>query len=264
MMPTTNTDLNQVLLQLVHHLQDVLQDDLVSVYLQGSFGLGNWDEHSDVDVSIVVQNELDENTIGKLQHMHADLFGLASPWAQHLEGSYFPCAVLDKVNLDTPLWYLDNGSSQLIQSTHDNTLVVRWVTREHGISLFGPPANTLIPLVEATSLKQEVKTTMHTWSHRIFAGSYTIANQWAQPFAVVSYCRMLHTLATGRIDSKPAGAQWAQQALDSKWHELISQSWEARPNPSLKVKQPARDEDIAATKAFIRYALERAEDMINS
>ncbi|MEM6431972.1 MAG: aminoglycoside adenylyltransferase domain-containing protein [Deinococcota bacterium] len=260
-MPTPNTDLNQVLAQLVHNLHNVLKNDLVSVYLQGSFGLGDWDEHSDVDISIVVQDTLDESTLSKLLHMHAELFELASPWAQHLDGSYFPRAVLTNVDLNVPLWYLDNGSSQLVQSLHDNTLVVRWVTREYGISLFGPPATTLIPLVDVTSLKQEVKTTMHQWSREIFAGEYTIANQWAQPSVVLGYCRMLHTLATGRIHSKPAGATWAQKHLDKQWHHLIDQSWQARPNPFHKGKQPARDEDIAATKAFIYYALEHAEHM---
>jgi hypothetical protein len=70
---------------------------------------------------------------------------------------------------------------------------------------------------------------------------------------------MLHTLATGCIDSKPAGARWAQTHLDKQWHHLIDQSWQARPNPSQKVRQLAGDEDIIATKAFIRYALEQAE-----
>ena len=32
---------------------------------------------------------------------------------------------------------------------------------------------------------------------------------------------MLHTLETGTVQSKPAGAAWANETLDSRWRPLI-------------------------------------------
>ncbi len=84
-------------------------------------------------------------------------------------------------------------------------------------------------------------------------------NKWAQPYAVLSYCHMLHSLETGRIASKLAGAQWAKNALDHRWAGLIQRAWEERPNPSLKVRQPAVDSEVQSTLEFIRYALELGE-----
>ena len=97
---------------------------------------------------------------------------------------------------------------------------------------------------------------MRVWAEEIFSGCYKMDNRWAQPFAVLSYCRMLHTLHTGRIASKLAGANWAEIALDQRWAGLIQRAWEERPNPSLKVRQAADPDEMGRTVEFIRYALE--------
>jgi hypothetical protein len=154
------------------------------------------------------------------------------------------------------LLFLGNGSRELVRSAHDNTLVVRWVVREYGITLAGPAPETLIEPVPADALKQEVQATMREWAGVIYTGQYAITNRWAWPFVVLTYCRMLHTLATGDIGSKPAGAAWAQRTLDRRWSGLIARAWAARPHPSLKLRQQANSADVAQTLAFIRYALD--------
>lgn len=97
---------------------------------------------------------------------------------------------------------------------------------------------------------------MHGWAGDIFANRYRIDNRWAQPFAVLSYCRMLHTLQIGRVASKTAGAEWAKSALDSRWTGLIQRAWAERPNPSLKVRQQADPGELESTLDFIQYALD--------
>jgi hypothetical protein len=96
---------------------------------------------------------------------------------------------------------------------------------------------------------------MGNWADDILAGRYQIDNRWAQPFVVLSYCRMLHTLHTGRVGSKPAGARWAQRALASRWTSLIQRAWDERPNPSLKLGQEADLAECRLTLDFIGYAL---------
>jgi hypothetical protein len=154
-----------------------------------------------------------------------------------------------------PLLFLDNGSKALVRSSHDNTLIVRWVVRECGIPLAGPDPDELIEPVSAEDLRQEVRTFMRERAEDIFAQRYRIDNRWAQPFVVLSYCRMLHTLRTGRIGSKRAGAEWARGALESRWSGLIQRAWEERPDPPVKVRQSADPRECAETLAFVRYAL---------
>jgi hypothetical protein len=255
--PTSDPELNAVLHELVTSIQAILGQNFISAYLQGSFGLGDWDVHSDVDFLIAIEHEVFEVDLPALQAMHARIFNLESGWAKHLEGSYFPREILKSNDpTKTPLLYLDNTFDKLIRSDHDNSLVVRWVVRESGITLAGPDAGELIDPVPADDLRQEVWVTMQDWAKDIFSGRWEMNNRWAQPFAVLSYCRMLHTLQTGRIHSKPAGAQWAKSALEDCWSGLIQRAWEERPNPSLKVRQTADPDEVKATLAFIQYALE--------
>jgi hypothetical protein len=256
--PTPDFALNTVLHELVTGAQAVLGDCFVAAYLQGSFAVGDWDADSDVDWVIAVQRDVSDADLTALQALHARLYRLPPQWAKHLEGSYFPIDLLRREDpARTPLLFLDNTSQELERSDHDNTLVVRWVVREHGIALAGPDAHELIDPVPPDDLRREVRATMREWANRIMAGTYRIDNRWTQPFVVLSYCRMLHTQQTGRIASKLAGAHWAEDALDPRWAPLIRQALADRPDPSAKVRQPAIQAAVDATLAFMRYALDR-------
>ncbi len=255
--PTPIQDLNTVLTELTNSIRSLLGEQLLAVYLQGSFALGDWDEHSDVDFMVVVKDDISDIQFTQLQAMHERIFDFCPPWSTHLEGSYFPQAILKTADLNhTPLVYIDNASRTLERSTHDNELVVRWVTREYGIPLYGADAKTYIDPIPTDDLKQEVRETMNTWADDILEGRYELNNQWAQPFAVLSYCRMLHTLQTGRIHSKLQGAEWAKSTLGTEWKDLIDRAWDNRPNPGEKVWQRADPKDLERTFQFIRYVLE--------
>jgi len=255
--PTSNSELNAVLNELVTSARAILGDNFVAAYLQGSFALGDWDNDSDVDFTVVINHDLSERDLSALQSMHARIYNLESGWAKHLEGSYFPRPLI-KSNDPTrkEIQYLDNTHDVLIPSNHDNTLVVRWVVREYGITLAGVDSKELIDPVLADDLRREISATMRAWAEEIFSGSYKMDNRWAQPFAVLSYCRMLHSLQSGRIASKLAGARWAKSALDARWAGLIQRAWEQRPNPSFKVHEAAEPGEVSLTLEFIRYALE--------
>lgn len=265
--PTSNPELNAVLHELVKNVQEILKDNFVSAYLQGSFAIGDWDNDSDVDFTTVIENDISDTELQALQDMHARLYNLESEWAKHLEGSYFPKDTLKSGNyankglwhLDKTsekLWYLNNTHDKLALSNHDNTLVVRWIVREHGITLAGVPAKDLIDFVPADDLRKEILSTMQEWGNEIISGQWKMENKWAQPFVVLMYCRMLHSLNTGRIASKLSGAQWAKNTLDNRWIGLIQRAWDERPNPSLKVRQPVEASEVNDTIKFVRFALE--------
>src|SRR5205807_3839566 len=111
-----------VLLDLVDSVQAVLSTNFVGAYLQGSFAVGDFDLHSDVDFIMVIEEELSHEEVHGLQAVHERIYDLDIPWAQHLEGSYFPKQVLrDHTRLGRQLWYLNHGSRSLIPSDHCNT-----------------------------------------------------------------------------------------------------------------------------------------------
>jgi len=260
--PTPYPDLNAVLSELAERIQAILGPHLVGIYLQGSFAVGDFDEHSDVDYIIVIQDELSEEQVATLQAMHARIYDLDCAWAQHLEGSYFP---KDTLRLppqpDETLWYQDNGARQLIRSVHCNTLVVRWQLRQHGIALVGPEANTLLPPVPDAALRQEILAVIHDWGGEILANPEHYNNRFYQGFIVLSFCRMLHSLHTATIESKRRSAEWAKATLDPAWHDLIDRTWATRPVPEVSVRTPADPGDYERTLAFVHYVTGLAEQV---
>jgi hypothetical protein len=253
--PTPFPELNSVLSELVSSVQTLLDGNFRAAYLQGSFAVGDFDRHSDVDFIIAVEDELSEHQVAALQVMHARIFSLDCAWAQHLEGSYFPKDVLRSyTQRGVPLWYLDNGHQSLIQSEHCNTVVVRSVLLKHGIVLAGPDPASLIDPIPVSVLRQEILDTMHAWGRQILADPEQINNHFYQGFAVFHYCRSLHSLHTGTIGSKRLGAEWAKANLDPAWSGLIDRAWDTRPNPSLSVHQPPDPQDFQRTLEFVQYA----------
>jgi predicted nucleotidyltransferase len=255
MVPTPYPELNVVLQELVESVQAALSHSFVAACLQGSFAVGDFDRHSDVDFIVAIEEELSDAQVRALQTMHERIYNLDCAWAQHLEGSYFPKNVLqDYAQRGKQLWYLDHGSRALVRSDHCNTVVVRWVVREHGVPLAGPSPATLVDPIRVETLRQEIMQTISAWGQEILARTEPFNNRFYQTFIVLNYCRMLHDLHTGFPGSKRAGAEWAKATLDPVWAGLIDRAWDGRPNPALSVRQPADPADFRSTLEFVKYA----------
>ena len=258
---TPYKDLNTVLDQLVFSAQESLGEDFIGAYLQGSFAVGDFDLHSDVDFVVVAEETLTGAQVEALQAVHDQMFQVRSSWAKHLEGSYFPKAVLsDNGRRGEPLWYLDNGSRSLVLSNHCNTLVVRTTLAKHGIVLAGPPIASLIAPPPTLDLQQEIVDVMTWWAAEIEADPAPYKNRFYQGFIVLSYCRMLHDLRAGALGSKRAGADWAKLALNPAWRDLIDRAWHGRPRPELSVQKPADPRDFEQTRRFVQYILGLGND----
>jgi hypothetical protein len=264
MFPTPYAELNQVLSDLVSRIQHILESNFIGAYLQGSFAVGDYDQHSDVDFIIVVENELSSIQVDALQIMHDQVYQLDSEWAKHLEGSYFPKEILQQHSKrGVNLWYLDHGARSLARSDHCNSILVRWVVREKGISLAGPPPKTLVDPMSKELLRAEIFETLTNWGHQILDDPAPFNNRFYQAFIVLSYCRMLHDLHRGYPGSKRDGAEWAKTILDPSWSDLIDGSWDGRPDPATKVRQPADTKDFERTLKFVEYVMNESKGYIS-
>lgn len=254
--PTLYPELNDVLRELVEGAQTNLSENFCGAYLQGSFALGDADVHSDVDFLIVTDEEVSSTHLAALQTMHERLYALEASWAQHLEGSYFPKGRLRRVDpARGPLLFLDNGASGLVWDNHCNTAVVRWTLRERGLVLAGPDPNLLIDPVSGAELQAEALVGVAEYA--AWAPEPTNAgpmSRWKQPYLVLTFCRLLHTLHSGKVVSKREAGEWAIGALDPEWSPLIQSALDDRPDPWLRVHRPADPAAIERTLAFAAYA----------
>ena len=254
--PTRYADLNAVLADFLASVQKALGDDLVGAYLQGSFALGDADEHSDVDFIVVTKGELTESQADGLQAMHERLFALESPWAQHLEGSYISKEKLRRVDAArSPLLYLDNGATKLERDNHCNTAVVRWTLREHGVALAGPDPRSLIDPVVADDLVDDVLVALGEWEE--WLGAHTMSRR-GLGVLVLTLCRMLQSVAEGRVPTKREAGEWALRNLDPEWTSLVQWALDDRPDPWTKVREPADPVMLEQTLAFLDYVFSEA------
>jgi hypothetical protein len=265
MAPTPYPQLNGVLEKLHTRLKATLGSKLIGVYLQGSFALGDFDEHSDVDFIAVLKDELSSPEVETLQVLHPQIYHLGPEWAKHLEGSYFPLRVLQDLEWrGEDLWYLDHGATSIIRSNHCNSLLVRWIVREKGVILFGPPPKGLIEPIPQQMLRQEMYDVIMTWGKQILENPSRWSNRFYQGFIVLNYARMLHDLHRGYPGTKREGAAWAKRNLDPSWAPLIDSTWNCRPDPASKVKEPADPDDYQRTLAFLEHVMAESQQFMES
>jgi hypothetical protein len=255
--PTVFPELNELLGELVARVAAILGGDFVGVYLLGSFALGAGDQHSDCDFLVVTADRVTAEQERALREVHDEIPTRSGYWAHNLEGSYAPSAELETLAALGKDWlYVDRGWREMQWSTHCNTEDVRWTLRERGITLAGPNPRELVAEVPADTLRSRMPPLIGSFLPDFFSWtSFDIA--WSQRYAVTTLCRMLYTLDTGEVTSKPASLEWAKCALSSPWHDLIQQALDDRAI-AWDPDDPSRPGSVQATIAFSEYATERA------
>jgi hypothetical protein len=246
-------ELDELLGRFTAEVRAELGDDLVGLYLQGSFALGEGDEWSDVDFVCVTREWIEP---ARVQPLHERLYDLPTPWAQHLEGSYLPAALIRRVDrAATPVPFLDNGARELVLDPHCNTALVRFLLRAHGRSLAGPPASELIDPVDPADLRAEAERKLADYADWASEGQMA---QWKQPYLVLTLCRILRTIAYGDVTSKRVAADWVVETLDPRWRPLIRRAAADRQDRWARALEPADPALAAETLAFVT-AIERVK-----
>jgi predicted nucleotidyltransferase len=255
--PTEFRDLNEVLRELTARAAAALGANFFGAYLVGSFAVGGADEFSDVDFIIPTKQAITRAQETRLRSIHAEFPERESVWAQHLEGSYPPFWELRTLEAVGRAWlYIDNGAKEMERSTHCNTAVVRWSLRESGVVLTGPHPRTFVEPVSGDELRDEavdMAATYRAWLDE--SGWEVLDDAWTQPYVVVTFCRILNTVETGRVTSKRLALLWALDNLDGGWRGLIQSAIDDRPDPWERVGRPARTGSVEPTRRFVEYAL---------
>lgn len=262
-------ELREVLSTFVNEISSELADNLIGVYLVGSIATGDFDLDSDVDFIVLTSTALTETNIKSLQEIQVKINNIDCYPAKHLEGSYI--SIYDLTNWDTvgekELYYFDNGSTSFEQSIHDNKWHVRWILRERGVTLIGQRPETIMPSIPLSELSNEIKTTMlqdmKAFEDEINRPRSFWNSRFGQSFAVLTFCRMLHTLNSGTVQSKKAAVEWAKQMVAPKWVDIIDQAWNEREGVRflVKIRQRAEQTMLNETLEFMKYAVTQIGDV---
>ena len=256
--PTAYPDVNTLLTELLKNIQAVLGNHFIGMYLDGSLTSGDFDLASDIDFVVVTDEDIFGDLFLALQAMHERIAAIDTPLAIQLEGSYISKHAVRRYDPEHALHpNIERGEGeQLKMADHSEPWSIhRYVLCQRGITITGPAPQTLIDPVSPDELRQAMLPTLHGWAKHILNHPDEINGRGYQSYTVLTLCRILYTLQTGDVASKPAAARWAKETLGEKWASIIDRALIGRKNGGLAIDP----EDVTATLDFIRYAIESSQ-----
>lgn len=256
--PTPFADVNAALADLLARIRALLGSRLRGVYLVGSLALGDFDPRgSDIDLIVVTDTELADDLFGGLRSLHAQFGAGGSAWAERIEAVYIPRAALGRGAPDTAHYpQLERGAPLFKAPLESGWPFQRFTLRERGVVVAGPDPRTLADPVRPQEMRSAAAAIAGLWAQQ--ARSDPAWLEWlrqrdSQAFVVLTLCRMLYSLATGSVASKPQAAAWAARELGEPWAALIGRSLAGQHETG----EPAQ-QDIDETVALVQLTLERS------
>jgi hypothetical protein len=249
--PTPYPDVNAVLALLLDGAQSALGDHFSGLYLHGSLASGDFNRQtSDIDFLVVTDAELSGNLVRDLAALHVRLWNSGLKWAAKLEGAYVPQLALRRHDpLAGPCPTVNEGRFYLDPQGSD-WIIRRYILREYGVAVCGPPLKSAIDPVTPDDLRHAVARVLREWWAPMLDDPRFIRNREYEAYATLTMCRALYALEYGNIVSKPVAARWAQRALDNRWARLIDRALAWPEEPQI--------DRLNETLELIRYTVERA------
>lgn len=233
-------------------IRGVLEQRLLGIYVVGSLAIGDFNpSSSDIDIVVVTDETLEASRFAALQAMHADFAKYASPWARKLEVVYAP-----KAALRVPFKPLPSNAPQLEKGTalftaplEDGWVFQCWTLRERGLIVCGPPPEAFDILTPSEAMAEAVRAVAAQWlddAERDPTWLPWLRERENHRFVVHTLCRLLYSLETGEVTSKPRALAWGAQALEEPWAALVAQTATGKTGK-------LEDHEVEATLLFIRF-----------
>jgi len=256
--PTPYPDVNAVLRDFLARIQAILGDRFLGMYLDGSLALGDFDSRSsDIDFVVVTDTALSDDLFVALRDMHARFDSSGSPWATEVEAIYISRDTLRRYDPDNALCpRIERGETLVMEHLDSGWVIHCYVLREQGVVVAGPDPRPLIDRVAPRDLRRAMAAIAESWLEPARHDRAALQCRGSQTYMVKTLCRMLYTLDSGAVVSKPVAAHWARTIADGRWTALIERALAWQKDPAHQ--NTPGDDEIDDTLALIEYTLERA------
>jgi hypothetical protein len=166
----------------------ILGSSLVGVYLHGSIALDAFDdESSDVDFVTAVHEPIDAVRMRALAELH-------SGCARRFDGVYLAGDLHGR-----HAWFSNGRGCGLARLP----AAARRLLARHGVCVLGPPSQGVFADVTAEELEGEMRWNLDVYWRRRARSLHRFLFDEGAVFALSTIPRILHTLETGEIISKP-------------------------------------------------------------
>jgi len=250
---TPYPDVNAGVQELLLDIQAILGEQFVGMYLLGSLALGDFHpQTSDLDLLVLTTDALADETVAALRDLHERFDCSTSPWAAHVDAIYLP-----QVALRTPVPTADRFPTvewpgQLaLAPLEPGWPIQRYTLRDYGMVVSGPDPCSLLDPVPSDELRQAstgIVAAWHAQARNDLNWIEWLRERTNHQFVVLTLCRLLYTLHTGSVASKPAAARWVEGASAGRWSDLIR-----HVTTEQKTNEPVADDELQAALAFLTY-----------
>ncbi len=256
--PTPFADVNAVLDDFLVRIQTLLGSHFQGMYLVGSLALGDFDPHSsDIDFVVVTDTDIGDDCFDSLQDVHTQFAASSSPWAGRIEAIYIPSPALRHVVPNTSHYPQIEKGTSLFKAPLESGWIFQCITiRDRGVVVAGPEPHTLVGPIYPQDMYSAAAGITGLWLEQ--AKNDPTWLPWlrqrdAHTFVILTLCRLLYSLVTESVTSKPRAAEWAQKELGGAWATLIKCAL-AGQHEAGEITQSEEEE----TLAFIQFTLEQS------
>jgi predicted nucleotidyltransferase len=199
-----------VLDELVADIRASLGDDLVAIYLFGSYVAGDFEPGvSDLDLVAVSARQLHELDLVPLGRTHQSFAGRHPEWSDRIEVVYISVDALRSFRTSRGrLAVISPGEPFHLRDEPPSEWIQNWyLVRETGVALFGPVATSLIPPIAWP----EFVAALRRYAREIAGGRLDDVSPGRLAYNVLTICRALRAVATDTLSSKQEAAAWVRE-----------------------------------------------------
>ncbi len=222
------SDVAALLGELREGIAATLGADFAGLYLFGSLVYGDFTPGvSDIDLVAVTSRFMTEDDIDRLREMHRQIVARHPEWVDRIEVAYQSTHGLRTWRTErSPMGIISPGEPIHLIDAGDDWRINWFFVLDHGVTLFGPPPETLIAPIPKVVFIDAARELGRDWLTRI----HTVGDQRGESYAILTLCRALYTHYTGDLVSKVRAARWVQSRYP-EWTSLIEMALERRVSP---------------------------------
>ena len=243
-------EVDQILQALLEGHKRVFSDKLLGYYAYGSLVWGDFDEHtSDIDTLCLIGSEVTAEELTLLRAMHEEIIRKYPEWDNRIEVHYAPAEGLKRFR--TVAFNMANISpgEPLHMIATDTEWIDEWyLVREYAVPLFGGDPKEVIPYISSEEFVKQIKGYALSFRDRV----KTCKDGYSRAYAILTVCRALYTVRTGKQTSKPAAAKWAMEFLP-KYSGLLEAALARRRERDFSTIDSS--ENHALAEEFVNYVL---------
>jgi predicted nucleotidyltransferase len=244
---TPYQDVNTLLALLSKNLAEILDGQLVGLYLTGSLTSGDFDRgSSDIDFLLVLTHPLSAKQLKQIKNMHSRIGKDFPVWEKRIEGSYITKNMLSStkppkesrpyVNAGK-MWNLVYGNEWIL-NLH--------VLYECGIALLGPDPKELIGSVNLDAVREASKRNLiQEWQPKLKDPSAFRSDDYdsnhLQAYAVLTMCRILYLAKNDGVASKRVASTWAKKTYGRPWSDLVKKAEDWQHGKEMNAEEQTKD-----------------------